>query len=446
MAPARPLQDVEQGCTSDIPTRIPDGSMTIQELSHWIRAAPVAIQDSVITDICWWEESETVLKHQFLALRFRYAGSVHELSLERAGKVIMDPFRRAMDKATFKPVTQDYNPSFYNSHRLLFGLLTDKNIAPEGSFCFDAFVDFLDYKWAGPYPRLRDLGRYVEVISAEEPRYSLTSSNCYWFSRLVFHTLALRHYAFPFVVSSIRTRSYVVPRTAKSTTLHTDQINDEDWRHHDPSSVGLVFRFLHYEEWRNGILMFRRIIIASVAFLFLAVTMASGYGLYQLARDSPHPASKSCLIAIVGVLLFSVPFSVLGGSILVLWIVARLTYCLIRRKTVRMLEIFDRGSDAESIRGDCIPPNLPWYRELQDLRLEVGGEMQAQTIFIRKTPPPRKMPNPWRHDKQIYAGKKDEYLLALAEMRKTELKQRARYQGMVERSSAKPVPHMAEAV
>ncbi|KAJ7061348.1 hypothetical protein C8F01DRAFT_161286 [Mycena amicta] len=283
MAPAQPPQDVEQALTSDIP----DGSMTIQELCAWIRRADADIQNTRITDICWWEESETVLKHQFLALRFRYAGSVHELLIERLGKAMMNPFRLAIDKATFKPVTRQRDASFYKSHRLLFALLTDKNIASQGSFCYDAFADFLDYKWAGPYPRLRDLGHYVEVISAEEPHYSLTSSNCYWFSRLVFHTLALRHYAFPFVASSIPSRTYVLPRTVENTTYGTWQIKNVDWQHHDPSSVGLVFRFLHYEEWRNGILMFRRIIITSMALVSCAATAAGGYGLWQA-----HPTQQ----------------------------------------------------------------------------------------------------------------------------------------------------------
>ncbi|KAJ7061337.1 hypothetical protein C8F01DRAFT_1083524 [Mycena amicta] len=436
MAPARHLQDVEQSRTSDIPIRIPDGSMTIQELYTWIRHADVDIQNSLITDICWWAESENSVEapdpDSSVPTRWR------------AGKAMMDPFRRAMDKATFKPGTRARNPSFYKSHRLLFALLTDKNIAPEGSFCFDGFVDFLDYKWAGPYPRLRDLGRYVEVISTEEPRYSLTSSNCYWFSRLVFHTLALRHYAFPFVVSSIRPRNYVLPRTAENTTYGTSQIEDEDWQHHDPSSVGLVFRFLHYEEWRNGILMFRRIIITSMALLSCAATAGGGYGLYHLWRNSPtlNPKAAAAFSALTAI-FFTLPLCVLFSGILVRWNVALLTYCLIRRKTLRVLKLFDRGSDLQSIRGDCVPPKLPISRgPVHDGSRAIPRPRnagRAQAMFIYHTP--RQLPNAWQHEKQIYVGKKDEYLRALADMWRAELKRRARPQGM---SSANPIPHMAE--
>ncbi|KAJ7061347.1 hypothetical protein C8F01DRAFT_1252991 [Mycena amicta] len=404
MTPGRPPLDLEQALTvtSDIgPTRIPVGSsMTIQELCTWIRCADSEIQNALLTDVCWWAESGTVLKHQFLTLKFQYAGAVHELILERAGKVIMDPFRRAIDKATFKSTTLEQHTSFHKGHQMLFGLLTDKNIAPKGSFCFDAFVDFLDHKWRGPYPRLLDLARYVQEISAQETRYSLTSANCYWFARLLSHTLALRHYAFPTIASSVEPRKYVLPRTP-DTLYGTAQIHDDDWRYHDPSSTGLVFRFLRYEEWRNGFLVVRRGIIISAIILSCILVGPGGYGIYRIIRmprpqgEGPTTHAVIAVVVLLTIMAIGVVYFLIARR-LRRQIIELITYHLTRRKTTRVLDIFDQGMDPESIRGDYIPVDLPLTR------MKIGPQVavpfyvvQRETMFIHRRG--RKMPTAWQY-------------------------------------------------
>jgi hypothetical protein len=109
---------------------VPNGSMAIQQLCDWIEKATPDLQNSVVTDISWWADAHTLLRHQFLLLRFDHAGRSHELVLERAGKVIWSPLRLAIDRATFRAPGAD--KSFYKTHKLKFALLTDRSIAPEG--------------------------------------------------------------------------------------------------------------------------------------------------------------------------------------------------------------------------------------------------------------------------------------------------------------------------
>jgi hypothetical protein len=218
------------------------------------------------------------------------------------------------------------------------------------SFCHDAFVDFLDYKWAGPYPCLSDLARYVEGISASEPRYSLNRNNCYWFARSLFHILALRHYAFPFVASSLPPRTFVLPRRIGHRSAGID---DSTWKHQDPSSISLVFRFLYYEEWRNGFLLERRVMKTALVLLLLVLATAGGYGIYFLfhylylfAPQSERPVGESdaevpALISVLPMLFVVIPMSaVVYYYVIVRWLVIHLTDLLLRQGTERLQRIF----------------------------------------------------------------------------------------------------------
>jgi hypothetical protein len=86
-------------------TNIPLGSMTSEDFYQWISGASESIQDSIITDLSWWAQRDTVLHHQFLLLRFEHlelGGSMqfYEVRLERAGKIITSLAGQAIDTAT----------------------------------------------------------------------------------------------------------------------------------------------------------------------------------------------------------------------------------------------------------------------------------------------------------------------------------------------------------
>jgi hypothetical protein len=111
-------------------SRIPLGSTTIDDFCTWISdRADVAVKDSLITDISWWEE-QAGLKHQLVLLRFEHkeaSGDIHVyyLKLERAGRTTCN--ERAIDKATISERAETSNPLFLDRHMLFFALVRDED-------------------------------------------------------------------------------------------------------------------------------------------------------------------------------------------------------------------------------------------------------------------------------------------------------------------------------
>jgi hypothetical protein len=178
----------------------------------------------------------------------------------------------------------------------------------------------------------------ISTIHAQETRYSFTSANCYWFARMLFHTVALRHYSFPMVASSILPRKYVLP------TNDTEEVTDGDWRYHDPSSTGLVFRFLRYEEKSNGYLLVHRAVTVALFLPWLMLTAGAVYAEYRFftAKISlPTEAKVIAGIGLVGLLLgFLLLFSWQLLWVLRLFITRRLTQRRVRDKTERVVSLF----------------------------------------------------------------------------------------------------------
>ncbi|KAJ7494977.1 armadillo-type protein [Mycena latifolia] len=420
---------------------IPEGSMTASDFYTWIQRADVSVQNLPITDISWWEEVAG-LKHQFILLRFRHPepGHVSYLKLERAGKAIASMHPLAIDKATISSTPTTSDPAFFKQHELFFALVSNDDLLPSHIEGMPAFVDFLDHKWRGPEPTLQDLGVYLKLLVSREPNYSLTAGNCFWFSRTIMHIIGLRHYSFPFIAFSMDSSKFVLPRNSDNTNYGISNIDEDDWKAHDPSSIGLLFRFLHYEEWRNGWLMFRRLIIILVVLISCGIIAGSGYGFYRVFRLNPNPKPVSqsvgyaCLLAIAGIGpicgIISPPF--IRNS------VTLLTYLRIRRATEALMKSLDRDSDPESARGDFIPPKIPLFKQRSGPGRIISGTV-VPTYTMRVSTKARKLPSPWERvsavlsilhvefdkpdvsqEEQIYSPAKEEYEAALEEMRSSE--------------------------
>ncbi|KAJ7438855.1 hypothetical protein FB451DRAFT_1570119 [Mycena latifolia] len=416
-------------------TNIPLGSMTSEEFSQWITGASESIQDSIITDLSWWAQRDTVLHHQFLLLRFKHlelGGSmqfqVYEVRLERAGKVIPSLAGQAIDTATISIPPPKVDPEFFKSYRLLFALLTHPEIVlpprhnsgqtprstggagpptayREELLYYDAFVDFLDHKWRGPPARLRDLGRYLPVIVRQNSHYSLASTNCFWYARLVTHTIALRHYSFPHLATSIQPSKYVIPRTYVHTT---SGIGTADWRRHDPSSISLLFRYLHYQEWRNGILMYRRLIIIIFSVLLTATLTGVPYVVYR----SGTQAKWKSVIAAIGIALYLFLFLTGAVMLVVRQLVAGLTSLTIRRGTDGVMRALDREFTAppQAARGDYVPLPIPLVQvqdEVTDMR--PASRNEVRTYHMEVAHGPRSLPTLWENEHQIFAEKRQDY-------------------------------------
>ncbi|KAJ7844655.1 hypothetical protein B0H13DRAFT_126792 [Mycena leptocephala] len=414
---------------------LPVGTLSAQELCDWICTLPSSIANTAITDVSWWAENRG-LKHQFILLRIPNQTSVYTIRLERAGRTIWDS--RAIDKATISlgdPFIA--HPEFIEDN-MLFCALLSADCAPlfaatdqwpkapyfvfSGRRVWPAFNDFLDHKWRGPPLRLCDLARYLQLLIDCRPRYRLTGANCLWFARNLVHILALRHYSFPFVAFGYRP----VPGFAPSVVdfvLRPLFAYSEDalvWRRHDPSTIGLLFRFLHYQERDNGRVMFRRAILIAV------IIFATAAGV---------PAVIFLSLAITNVLLLRWPNSfilpVLSGwasfpLVLVIYFLSRwathtaltlLTHWTVRMPTAALVRALDRQDGAHP-RGEFLPPHVPLRlphiaRVLRPL-LRVPDVLLA---WLQRSLAPRLLPEPWEAAEQIYAPAMEEYWMALEEMR-----------------------------
>ncbi|KAJ7660384.1 hypothetical protein DFH06DRAFT_394680 [Mycena polygramma] len=513
------------------------GSMTNKDFRQWIlEEASQSIQNSKITHVTWWEERHTVLKHQFIIMRFEHKEygnptTIYEVRLERAGKAIFSLASQAIDKATISTDLTLGNSKIFDGHKLLFALLTDKVLDPdnmnsggdrstvidhpaavetserstlsdvsvaqgaskfdegeteptviqaaeqpaegskhsdtaaqavdrytaecsanannsvadralddhedldnssttgtedhsnsEGSseslddddiFYYNAFEDFLDEKWSGPPLRLLDVARYLDTILEQNRRYSLASANCFWYARLIMHTIALRHYSFPLLATSTDASKYIIPRTGDNIHYGTQRISWTRWRKHDPSSISLLFRYLHYEEWRNGILMYRRLVLINVTLLYLAFTAALGYALHLLyfVRDSSISKGAGIfIVALLGVAILTVVGRLLKWP--VRQMIAGLTYYTIRKGTRKVVDKLDRKFTAkEEARGDYVPIPIPLVQVRVGWSVAYGGGTSAVvgTYTMEVADKPRKLPQRWENEAQICPWKQREY-------------------------------------
>ncbi|KAF8305035.1 hypothetical protein DL93DRAFT_2233252 [Clavulina sp. PMI_390] len=182
----------------------------------WVFAGSASIRDAIIEDVTWWSANQFPFHHQFTVLSIKYnplntPPSMYNIILERVGK------RPGISLEAQHRVTIQHAQSvggFSSNNRLLLGLFNapieerDSNsirwdwIADlkELMFCqtvdIPGFATRLDEKWRGPPATLAHVARIIEHIVASGPQYKIASTNCYYFSRLLVHAIALRHYSF----------------------------------------------------------------------------------------------------------------------------------------------------------------------------------------------------------------------------------------------------------
>ncbi|KAJ7197920.1 hypothetical protein GGX14DRAFT_402237 [Mycena pura] len=431
------------------------GSRTVADFCAWIRHAEQHLKDAVITDVSWWE-CKLGLKHQSLLLRFEHTDatrtSAYYLTLERAGRTTFDP--RAIDKATICGSCDARDEEFLAQHLLCFALVRklDSEVIPRHTrVVLPAFYDFLDHKWRGPPATLAHLASYLEIIVARQPNYTLSSSNCFWFSRHIMHALGLLHYSFPFIAYETNSRKFIFPRTVRRST---GSITVEEWAANDPSSIGLFFRFLHYEEWRNGLLLFRRLSVILAVLVACGVGIACAFIVYPRTftwYEQKVPVVFAILLTVLIVVGALALMRILFRPIL-LRSVTLLTRWIIRRPTAAVIqEIESRHRSAEAIRGDFIPTPIPLYLRLyyryRNGRIELAphvdvvpgqrppswfsewrkvnfappklgrrrGEVFGFTTAV--FPSQRELPEPWERDQQIYAPAQGDYHHTLSRLR-----------------------------
>ncbi|KAJ7448091.1 hypothetical protein FB451DRAFT_1289229 [Mycena latifolia] len=397
---------------------------SIPAFCEWIDSdkAPAWLADTVITDISWWYERHSLLHHEFVLLHIRYESTdgrdrLYHLRLERAGKRSGNPF--ALDTATFLP--DGFDEPFFHTNNLFCALGSEEYmrslhpVAGEASMSvLSAFQDFLDQKWRGPPPTLRDVVRYVRLITSRKPNYSLSHANCFWFSRNLVYILALRHYSFPFVLLTVPPDRLV--RTSITGAWFLGNFSspgayEEPWLPHDPSTIGRLFTFFRNRERRNGSLLFHRTIHILQGIIVLAVLIGAIVTALAMVEAKPFRVKIfMVLLLAAGIVSFVVAAPV---SLLVVSALNRYT----ARTNTRAIP--------EQRRGEFIPPRITitlqterHERALSWTRSPCWPAITIPRWTVGPTPIQRRvLPEPWERDEQIYAPAKEEYLVALEQMR-----------------------------
>ena len=318
---------------------------------------------------------------------------MYDLRIERVGKGLS--FRgTAEQKITITPA-QPVKRYQEDNNTILFGL-TDalphlrrgNDSHPSGRYTgVRTFVDELDIKWRGPPATLWHVARYVNVIVKSAPRYSLASTNCYYFARVLFHIIGLRHYSFHRLISE------------RADTLGTRS------RVHDPSSISMLFRFLLEEEKSNGVLLHKYVQGWIAIFLAVMILGIILFGAVELGLH--HPGLFYSLLgvgALWGLCLWALLVFMQNSAL-----VARYQGEM-RRKTERLVSVlgeqrsyddyfciffptFDRSDDDLELtnpRGKRGDYHLPFYlkriTETESLTTPFGREVEIVKWVERDGP------------------------------------------------------------
>ncbi|KAJ6462239.1 hypothetical protein C8R47DRAFT_1158501 [Mycena vitilis] len=457
---------------------LPLAPMSIPEFCDWINSdkAPASLADTVVTDISWWHERPSILHHQFVVLRIQHTGTgnqsrAYHLRLERAGKRgSRNPL--ALDTAMFLPGTfddpffakhalfcalgsQDYMRSLAHAKHLQF-IDIERQQCLAGyqvefkDFLLPAFQDFLDHKWRGPPPTLRDAARYMRLLTSIQPNYSLTHANCFWFSRNLVTLLALRHYSFPYVLLTVPIEKHMrqsatagvkflvflnnllivvlhfPPFMCLAMFIPDIAVFEPPPQPPAPSTLEYLFLYLRSQEQKNGSLLLNRAIRGLVGLVSAVVPWCAFAGTFILAFAQKLPAK----ILAPAIVLFWVGGIGAVPPILEGWFIPFLESVLhryaARRSTSAIVKHLDAEDTAEERRGEFIPPDIVvvWQteRHARVLAWTSSPWWPAMTIpyWTVKRPQVRcALPEPWERDEQIYAPAKEEYLAALEQMRQS---------------------------
>ncbi|KAJ7053842.1 hypothetical protein C8F01DRAFT_1164947, partial [Mycena amicta] len=350
---------------------LPVVPMSIPAFCDWIDSdkAPASLADTVVSDISWWCEKDSVLHHQFVLLRIRHEGTngqsrSYHLRLERAGKRSGDPL--ALDMVTFLPDGLD-EPCFSKNQffcalgseeymRPLAPLVEGPGMTPPtlkafaGADCFlavlPAFQDFLDHKWRGRPPTLRDVAL----------RWSMTGE---WF---------LGNFGHP------------------------------------------LYEGRPWQQRRNGSLLFRRTIrifigIIALAVLVIVVIVGFTWWFKPLFKTKTPSFNFNKILVVIIVL----PNLALVGVFLAVpgsWLLESVLHRYIARKNMRaIVQELDKEDRPERRRGDFLSPD----------KIGITLQTERHTRVLSWTR--RVLPEPWERDEQIYAPAKEEYFVALEQMR-----------------------------
>ncbi|KAF8319356.1 hypothetical protein DL93DRAFT_177265 [Clavulina sp. PMI_390] len=277
------------------------GTMSDHDFCSWVLASPSRIRNATVRDVTWWRSHSRPFHHQFIVITVEYRNgfgapvSTYDIKAERHGK------GRNFGWLAEHRITISHTvpfESYLAKNSLLLGLIGGgqawgagrRELPPSFETC-DAFRDAVDEQWRGPPATLGHIARYIQSIVQLAPRYSLSSTNCYFFSRLLIHCIALRHYSFS--------------RIATSSSFDLAPMSMT----HDPSAISSVFHFLaRQERASNGILFYRVLYYVIVGGLLLGCIVAYVVLLVIFAKKDDGKTSAIAWSIIWLLVIFFVPY------------------------------------------------------------------------------------------------------------------------------------------
>lgn len=202
--------------------------MSHTDFCHFILNSPQSTHIRNLTACClsWWQSKIGKLRHQYLVLTVAHRPhpgpyTFYDLRIERAGKGM--GFRGTAEQRVTITRAQPLK-HYSNLHNtLLLALVgtiessstdneenaTDSYLRfNDGSIGYirwdhygavHCFQNPLDHRYRGPPLTLHHLASYILAIVQFAPRYSLASTNCYFFARVLTHVISVRHYSFKYL-------------------------------------------------------------------------------------------------------------------------------------------------------------------------------------------------------------------------------------------------------
>ncbi|KAJ7221257.1 hypothetical protein GGX14DRAFT_388446 [Mycena pura] len=268
---------------------------------------------------------------------------------------------------------------------------------------YDAFVDALDEQRRGPPLRLCDLASYISLISTTRPRYSLISGNCFWYSRTLMHLIAVRHYSFHFIATTFLPERYLFEdwlmtglidsmsryhRIRRLGSAPTDNqlrgiIARGEHLAVDASSVGHVFRILHYQEFGNGNRFFVNsaevvhFVLRFVADVAVIVILVFCVFLLRTAMMHNSPLNRQVGFWLVGKLVgaYAITLIITYGLAPVIYRLQTIFFNRLRKETKMIIELVGEKLGSPQVTmgpGDYDPPVIPLVKTFRGLHWKFG--------------------------------------------------------------------------
>jgi hypothetical protein len=157
-------------------------------------------RNALVTAVSWWSSHEAPWHHQFVAADVTHATSSltrsYTLIFERLGKLVG---QEGIAKQQITVKDRVHETDFLKHSNLICALATT-SVAIKSLFQQEIPQAGDAGAPRGQPPTLGDIVTYMSMVVKQIPTYHVGKDNCYFFSRMLFHVMVLRHYTtFKFV-------------------------------------------------------------------------------------------------------------------------------------------------------------------------------------------------------------------------------------------------------